>query len=102
MLSRFQHLFANAAQVRAAQLDQRVSLERIELQIQLEAGHISGETFGKSSVFGDASAVGVHHQMLDGALLSHVEHSKEVRVQRRLAAGDLYYIGMALAAHHGV
>jgi hypothetical protein len=92
----------HAAQIGAAQLAQRPFLEGIELQVKLEARHVLGEAAGEFGVGSDARAVGIDHQVADGAGAGEVQDAEEVGMQGGFAAGDLHHVGMALIADHGV
>ena len=48
--SRSSALLADVAQVGAAQRDQRVALERVELQVDLEVRHVAGQPLGERLV----------------------------------------------------
>ena len=69
-------LLADAPQVGPSQLLQHMRLKAVELQVDFEAGHIFGEPPRKIAVLGNADTVRVHHNMLDGAALAHVQDVK--------------------------
>ena len=98
----FEGLGADAAEVGAAELHERVALERVELEVELELRHVGGEALGEAVFLRDADAVGVDHQVLDGAALGGVEDGEEVGVDGRLAAGDLHDVGLDFVADDGV
>ena len=60
-----QRLAADARQLGAAQVLQRVVVQRIELQIDLEARLEFGQRVDEGRVLGDADAVGVQHHVAD-------------------------------------
>ena len=82
----FEGLLAGAAEVGAAELHERLALERIELQVELESGHVLGEARGEGFVLCDAEAVGVDHEVLDGPRLAGVEDLEKLRVDGGFAA----------------
>src|SRR5664279_3703731 len=82
----FESTPAHVAQVGAAQGIQRSGVQRIELQVDFEVGHIPGEPFGELFFSGESQPVGVHHQVADRPSLGGVENGKEIRMHRRLAA----------------
>ncbi|GMO61228.1 hypothetical protein BwSG20_16410 [Bradyrhizobium ottawaense] len=102
MLEIFQRLLADFSQIRAAQVDQRVALQRIELEIDLQPAPVLGEPRHEILFAGDAQAVGVDHDVPDRAGAHRVQDREEIRMQRRFAAGDLHEIGLALACDQRV
>ncbi len=93
----FQRLAAHPPQVRAAQVHQRVALERIELQIDFEPALALGQLRDEIRLLRDAQAVGIDHHVADRAAARLVEDREELRMQGRLAAGNLHQVGLALA-----
>ena len=72
-----ERVFADPAEVGAAEIHQRFALEGIELQIDFEIGFIVRETFDEIFFLGDAKPVRIHHQMADGARLRQVQIAKK-------------------------
>ena len=97
-----ERLLADAPQIGAAQIHQRVALERVELEVQLEVRHVARQPHRELLVLRDPDAVRVDHQVPDRPRLCAIEHLEELRMDRRLAAGNLHDVGMALVAHDGV
>jgi hypothetical protein len=97
-----QRLEPHAPQVGAAQLHERVTFERIELQIDFEPALPFGEPGGKIRLLRDPDAVGVHHHVADRSRPHQLEHVEEFGMQRRLAARELHQVGLALARHQCV
>ena len=77
-------------------------VERVELEVHLEARHVPGEPPRELGVIGDPHAVGVDHQVLDRPLARQVEDLEELGVDRRLAAGDLHDVRPSLVPHDAV
>ncbi len=98
----FQRLLADLAQIRAAQVDQRIALQRIELEIDLQPALVLGEPRHEILLASDAQAIGVDHDMADRAGAHRVQDREEVRMQRRLAAGDLHEVRLAFAGDQRV
>src|SRR6201985_2736499 len=94
-------LLANPAQISAAQIDQRVALKRIELQIDLQPATIFRELRDEIRLARNPKAVGVDHDMADRAGAHGIQDREEVRMQRWLTAGNLHQIGLALACDQG-
>jgi hypothetical protein len=90
--------------VRSAPLSfaKRRAAERIELQVQLETRKVVFEPPREVRLLRDPHPVRVHHQVLDRPLLGGVEDLPELRVDRRLAAGDLDDVGLAFVADYAV
>ena len=97
MLEILQRLLADLSQIRAAQIDQRVAFERVELEIDLEPALVLGEPRHELLFAGDTQAVGVDHDMADRAGAHRIEDREEVGMQRWLAAGDLHQVRLAFA-----
>ena len=76
--------------------------EAIELQVDLKVWLVGSQSFGEAGVVGDTQAIGVEHQVLDGALLCHVHDGPEFGVDRGLTATQLYDVGCCFAAHDRV
>jgi hypothetical protein len=93
---------ADMAEVGTAELEEGVAGERVELEVELEAGHVGGELLGEAWLSGDADAVGVDHEVADGAFATHVEDAKEVGVEGGLAAGELDDVGLELVGNDAV
>jgi hypothetical protein len=85
----FEGFFADVAEVGAADLEERVAAEGVELEVEFEVGHVGGEAGGEGGVLGDADAVCVDHEVLDGAAFGGVEDFEELGVDGGFAAGDL-------------
>ena len=98
----FQGLLPDPAQVGAAQIDQRVALQRIELQIDFKSALVLCQPRHEIRLARDAQAVGVDHDMADRAGANRVEDREKLRMQGRLAAGYLHQIGLAFAGHQRV
>lgn len=90
--------FADRPEVGATELQEGVALERVELEVELEAGHVPGESLGEGAIGGDADAVCVHHEVLDGAVAGGIEDGEEVWMESGFAAGDLNDVGFELIA----
>ena len=97
-----QRLLAHAPQVGAAQFHQGFALERVELQVDFEAALVLGEPRDEIGLLRDPQAIGVDHHVLDRPRAHDVEHVEEVGMQRRLAAGKLHQVGLALACHQRI
>ncbi len=93
---------ADVDQVGAAHRLLGRGVERVELEVHLEARHVPGEPAGELGVIGDPHAVGVDHQVLDRPLAGQVEHGEELGVDRRLAAGDLHDVRPPLVPHDAI
>lgn len=93
---------ADIEEIGAAERADGIGAEGVELEVDLKAGRIVGEALGEVGVLRDAEAVGVEHQVLDRAALRGVEDGEEIGVERRLAAGDLHDVGLALVTDDGV
>ena len=76
--------------------------EGVELEVELELGHVGGEAVGEGFVLRDADAVGVDHEVADGAALGGVEDFEELRVDGGLAAGDLDDVGLGFVGDDAV
>ncbi len=76
----FQRLLADLAQIRAAQIDQRVALQRIELQVDLEAAFVLGQPRHEVRLARDPQAVGVDHDVADRAGAGGFQNGEEIRV----------------------
>ena len=92
----FERTQVDAAEVSAPKRHQCQALERVELQVDLDIGHVLGQPRRECFVLRDPEAVGVHHQVTDRRGLRTVEDREEIRVDRRLATGDLYDVGLPL------
>ncbi len=101
-VQRLKRLQADVAQARTAQLLVHLVAQRIELQVQLEARHVGRQPFDEFGILRDAQAVGVDHQVADWPPFRRVEDVEELRVQRRLAAGDLHDVRLALVGDDGI
>ena len=86
---------ADVGEARAAQVLMHLVAQRIELQVDLEAGLVCRQPRGEVRFLRDAQAVRVDHQVPDRPLLRRVEDREEIRMQRRLAAGNLHDVGLA-------
>ncbi len=93
---------ADAAQIRAAQVHQRLALERIELQIDLEPALALGQPRDEIRLARDAQPVGVDHHVADRPRPHRIEDGEQIGMQRRLAAGDLHQVGLAFAGDQGI
>src|SRR4051812_9798742 len=81
-----QRLLAYFSQIGAAEIDQRLAFERVELQIDLEAALVFREPRHEIRLARDSKPVGVDHDMANRAGAYRGENCEEIRVQRRLAA----------------
>ena len=97
-----QGLEPRGSQVGAPQLQEGRGLQGVELKVQLEGGLVAGEPFGKGAVLGDAQAVGVDHEVADGAAAAGVQDLEELGVQGGLTAAELHHVRFALVGHDGV
>ena len=97
-----QRLAADARQRGAAEVLERLVVQRIELQVDLEARPQLGQRVAEGRVLGDADAVGVQHHVLDGTSPRGSEDVEDLRMDGGLAARDLHQVGFALAPHQGV
>src|SRR6266851_5033026 len=97
-----QGLLSRAAQIGAAQFHERIAFEGIELEIDLKVGHALRYLFDEVFVLGHANTVGIDHEVSDGSRLGQFQHGEEVRMQRRLAPGNLHYVGLAFVADDSV
>ncbi len=97
-----QGLASHVAHVLGPQVAESRLLEAVELQIHLEAGHVRGQTLREGGVLRDADAVGVQHQVLDGALLRGIEDVPESRMDGWLAARDLHDVRLAFGRDDGI
>ena len=64
------------------------------------AGHQHADAGHVGELERDAQPVGVHHQVLYGLAFGYIQYLKKLRMYGRLAAANLYYIGLALAGHY--
>ena len=55
------------SEVFAAENFERVGFEGVELEVDFEAWGIGGEFFGEAWGVGDFDAIGVEHEVFDGA-----------------------------------
>src|SRR5262249_6168259 len=97
-----ERLLAYAAEIRSPQMHERVALERIELQIDFQPSLIGGELRHEVGLVSNAKPVGVNHDVPDRAAAHRVEHSKKVRMQGRLSAGELHEVGLSLTCDEGI
>src|SRR5260370_18959420 len=81
----------------AAKNPVRLGLESIELEIERWPDLV--ELFEEAVVFGDPFAVGVDHDERYVAGLRRAHKVDDLRVNSRLAAGELHHLGIALSAH---
>ena len=81
-----QGLLPDPAQVGAAQIDQRVSLQRVELQIDFKAALVLCQPRREIRLARDSQAVGIDHDMADRAGADRVEDREKLRMRGRLAA----------------
>ena len=102
LVEAFEGAFADVAEVGAAELHEGFAAEGVELEVELEAGHVGGEALGEGFVLRDADAVGVDHEVLDGAAFGGVEDFEELRVDGGLAAGDLDDVGLGFVGDDAV
>ena len=96
-LERLERLNPDAREVGAAERLQRGGPERIELEIDLEAGLEFRERGGEIGLPRDPDAVGVEHDVADRLRLGERDDVENLRVDGRLAAGDLHEVGHAFA-----
>ena len=100
----FQRFAANPGEVRTAQCLECFGPQRIELQIDLEARLEGRQGLHEIRLLGDPHAVGVEHHMADRPALGRGDDLENLRMDRRLAAGELQQIGLAFAGdqriHH--
>src|SRR4029453_3236115 len=94
----FERSRADVPQVGTSERNERISFERIELQINLEIRHVFCQPLREHLILGDPDAVGVHHEMADRCRLCPIENGEEVGMKRRLTAGDLPHGGLSLFA----
>ena len=97
-----QRLAADARQRGAAQVLQRRVVQRIELQVDLEARPELGQRIDEGGILGDADAVGVQHHVLDRPAPRRGDDLEDLRMDGGLAARDLHQVGLAFARHQGV
>ena len=76
------------------------AFEAVELEIDVRA-HF-GQFGKKAVVVRDALAVGVQHHVGDAALLCGAHHRNDLRVDRRLAAGELHDLRIALGGDKAI
>ena len=98
----FQRLLPDPAQIRAAQMDQRLAFERIELQVHFQTAFVFRQPRHEVRLARDPQAVGVDHDMTYRPRPHRIEDRKEIRMQGRLATGNLHQIGLAFACHQRV
>ncbi len=101
LVQAFDGPLANAAQIAAAQIEQRFAFERIELQIDFEVFDFR-EAFYEFFVLRDFQAVGIDHQVTNGLRLGHFYDREKIGMESGFAAGKLYYVGMAFVANDSV
>ena len=92
----------HAAEIGAAQILQRGPLQRIELQIDLEARPQIGKGSHELAITRDADAVGVQHDVADRLRLGQLQDVEDLRMDGGLAAADLHQIGLAFARNEGL
>ena len=93
---------AHAPQVGAAQIHQRVALERIELQIDFEPALALGQPRDEIRLRAMRMPLVLIITWRIGRAPHRVEDGEELRMQRRLAARDLHQVGLAFARHQRV
>src|SRR5437016_3208468 len=96
----FDGIETDATQIGAAQFHQRLAFEGIKLQVDFEVVRVRGEAFNEGFVLRNTHAVGVQHQMTDGARFGEVEDSEKVGMHGRLTAGDLDDVRVAFVADY--
>ena len=102
LVEAFEGAAADVAQVFAAQLSERVASERVELQVDLEAGHVGGEALGEVCVLAMRMPLVLTIRCLIGRRLAASRISKKCGVDGGLAAGDLDDVGLAFVADDAV
>ena len=102
LFQRFERVLADASQVGAAQIQQRLTSGRVELQIDFEPALLLGEAGDKIRLARDPQPVGIDHHMPDRARPHCIEDSEEIGVQRWLAAGKLDQVGLTFAGDQRV
>lgn len=102
LVQAFQRFFTDAAKIAAAEIEKGLAFEGIKLQIDFEVcggvGNFADEIF----VLGDSDAVGVEHQVANGASPGDAQDLKEIRVESGLTTGDLDHVGAAFVANNRV
>ena len=91
------------AEIAAAQLVLAGFLRAVELQVQLEIPppRAFSQLFEKAVLLRDPHAVGVHQAVVDSRLgVDPIDQLEKLRVQRRLAAGELEQLDLALPLDH--
>jgi len=84
-------------EIGAAQGFQRLGIETVELQVNFQTDPAFFQFGDKARIRSDAHAVGVDHEMTNGALPCHVDDPDDFRMQGRLAAGQLQEIRFTFA-----
>ena len=102
LLQRLQRRLADTRQPRTAQIEQRLVVERIELEIDLEPRRIARQPFDEGPILRDPHPVGVDHHVADRAALHRVEDREELGMDRGFAARELDEIGLAFARHQRI
>ena len=59
----------------------RLPLEAVELKVDLETGHVVGQSSREVRFVGNPDAVGVDHDVANGTSLGLVEDTEEVGMQ---------------------
>ena len=77
-------------------------VEPVELEVDFEPVPHRRRAVEQGRVAGQADAVGVDHHHLDRLLVGVADHADKIRVQRRLAAGELQDVRDALQLHVAV
>src|SRR5262249_47377692 len=72
------------------------------LEIDFEPALMLSEAGDEIGLTRDSQAVGVDHHVPHRPRADEVEHLEELRMQRRLAAGNLHDVGVSLAPDQGV
>ena len=83
-------------------LHQRVVAEAIELEIDLETDPDLFQLLGEALFLGDPNAVGVDHDVADRTRPRRGDDLPELRMDGRLAAGELDQVRLALGRDHRV
>ena len=77
-------------------------VQRIELQVDLEARPELGQRIDEGRILGDADAVGVQHHVLDRPAACGGDDLEDLGMDGGLAARDLHQVGLAFARHQRV
>jgi hypothetical protein len=99
---RGKRLTANARERCAANVAQRVVVQGVELQVDLEARLQLGQRIDEGRILGNADAVRVQHDMANRTASCGRQNFEDLGMDGWLAARDLDQIGLALAGHQGI